>query len=755
MFAALALTFALEGGTAALTALHPADVDLYVEIEDVPALLRAYATAPAARFVADADVQKLGALTKLVGIDDLGTLVRSTMPRLSGDAAATGLFDAGDLVAVSMSLSGFDPEEGRSADATQRLRLLFVCECASPEGAARIVPALEASRWLASSGPRAHPDTPPTNASGAEGEPPEFVDLGTGPLAIRRHTLSIAGSELDAWSVRDGKRWLLGAGLSSPEDAAARASGKQAALAAHAALFAAEKTFTPTTGTVVARVRSDMRAIPFVAAGEESSTTAALVATLLPFAGTRGTWRVELRGDRFVTEGAYTRIGATTALDALVTKAPVQAGSVAFVPPNAVGAWAVQVAPARLPDVLASWFAPTTSAKPVAPERRTELAQQLERTLGANAAISLLPFASVQSFTPQILVTLELRDHDGFLAALRELTAQLQEQRPEITFEDRPYHKLPIRVFSAPAAPRAASSASAAIPLLGALGASEDVTPCIAVLSDRVLIALKSTQLRTEIQRLEKLAEQGAPPPVHALAATERFPAGAIEASSIDWAGLFGKLYDLARSFAPMLAQGQPLPFDPATLPAAASFTKFFQPSFAWTKATETGLYTHSESSFGPETPLTLVALFTRLSRTQGSLPLGLLGGPAGGARGPGRAAETPTDANGVKRTPKSAQAGEPRDVSREKTLKVLSATKLGIAVFRSQTGHAPETLAKLLEATESFPKGFLDPAELPRDAWGHELRYVVAAEGVKYRLWSLGPDGIDQDGSGDDVPLP
>ena len=36
-----------------------------------------------------------------------------------------------------------------------------------------------------------------------------------------------------------------------------------------------------------------------------------------------------------------------------------------------------------------------------------------------------------------------------------------------------------------------------------------------------------------------------------------------------------------------------------------------------------------------------------------------------------------------------------------------------------------------------------------------HKLRYVVAAEGVKYRLWSLGPDGIDQDGSGDDVPLP
>lgn len=758
MIAALALSFAAAGGAATHPALHPAGVDLYVEIDDVPALMRAYANAPAARFIADGDVQKLGALTKLVGIEELGTLVRSTLPRLSGDKTASGLFDAGDLVTVTASLSGFDRETGQPEDATERVSVLIACDFASAEGAERIVPALEAAQWLAAprtitqSDAEAHTNAG-ENASAAS--PLETIDLGAGPLAVQRHTLNIAGSELAAWSVRSGTRWILGAGRSSPADVVARAAGKQTTLAAHALLFTAEKSFTPASGTVVARVLSDMRALPFVAAGEETSTTAALVATLLPFAGTRGTWRIELRGDRFVTEGAYTRIGAPTALDALVSAAPVEPGSVAFVPPNAVGAWAVQIAPARLPDLLASWLAPSANAQTIAPERRAELAKQLERTLGANAAFSLLPFASVQSFTPQVLVTLELRDHDGFLAALRELTTQLQEQRPDVTFEDRPYHKLPIRVFSAPAAPRTPAPATAAIPLLGALSASEDVTPAIAVLADRVLIALKATQLRTEIQRLEKLEEQGAPPPTHALAATERFPAGAIEASSIDWAGLFGKLYDLARGFAPMLAQGQPLPFDPATLPAASSFTKFFQPSFAWTKPTESGLYTRSESSFGPETPLTLVALFTGLSRTQGSLSMGLLGGAAGGARGPARGTETTPGASGAKPAPKSAQTGAVRDPERDKTLKVLSATKLGIAVFRSQTGHAPDTLARLLEATESFPKGFLDPAELPRDAWGRELRYVVAAEGVKYRLWSLGPDGVDQDGSGDDVPLP
>ena len=60
-----------------------------------------------------------------------------------------------------------------------------------------------------------------------------------------------------------------------------------------------------------------------------------------------------------------------------------------------------------------------------------------------------------------------------------------------------------------------------------------------------------------------------------------------------------------------------------------------------------------------------------------------------------------------------------------------------------------------LLRGTDSFPDGFLPGGKVPQDGWGRELHYERAPDGSGYALRSLGPDGIDQQGAGDDVRLP
>lgn len=69
-----------------------------------------------------------------------------------------------------------------------------------------------------------------------------------------------------------------------------------------------------------------------------------------------------------------------------------------------------------------------------------------------------------------------------------------------------------------------------------------------------------------------------------------------------------------------------------------------------------------------------------------------------------------------------------------------------------------PETLDELLKPTDTDGnqmKPYLD--KYPQDAWGQPLNYKVeiddeAAGAQVAMIWSNGPDGQDDDGSGDDI---
>ena len=77
------------------------------------------------------------------------------------------------------------------------------------------------------------------------------------------------------------------------------------------------------------------------------------------------------------------------------------------------------------------------------------------------------------------------------------------------------------------------------------------------------------------------------------------------------------------------------------------------------------------------------------------------------------------------------------------------------IAVFQLEQEHLPQKLDDLLAPTPNYPKGFVDGDKLPTDGWQHAFAYQLSDDRAHYRLWSIGPDGVDANGSGDDLLAP
>ena len=89
-------------------------------------------------------------------------------------------------------------------------------------------------------------------------------------------------------------------------------------------------------------------------------------------------------------------------------------------------------------------------------------------------------------------------------------------------------------------------------------------------------------------------------------------------------------------------------------------------------------------------------------------------------------------------------------------TREALQRVKVVLEVHRSLGGAGyPATLEQLGESTPEFPKGLFDGGPVPSDEWGNPFTYVPSADGSSYRLYSLGPDGVDQGGEGDDLLAP
>ena len=84
-------------------------------------------------------------------------------------------------------------------------------------------------------------------------------------------------------------------------------------------------------------------------------------------------------------------------------------------------------------------------------------------------------------------------------------------------------------------------------------------------------------------------------------------------------------------------------------------------------------------------------------------------------------------------------------------TMEVLVEVEVALTLYQlDHKGAAPDTLEVLLQESETYPEGYLEGGSVPVDGWDHALVYSKTEAG--YTLHSMGSNGVDDGGAGDDI---
>lgn len=696
--------------------LHPAGADLFLEIGSPKEAFAARERAPFNRLFADEEMKKLYGLLEGFKLPVQAIGEATIPPALFGETSPVRA-----LQHASFSATGLDQLGGQQPDV--RVGIQGILDFADPAAASAALDAFDGWKSIARDG---DPALAKECTLGGHSCALRWYQSEESPLAGR--------TRLRFWMAQDGARLYLGAQDTTPEEVAARVAGKQAGLPEEQQLFAGCDAMSPSSGAPVYRLWSDLDLqgllrSPMLAGNE--SLARWLLPTLLPYAGAKGIWRVEMRGERFVTESVYQHHEGfeNKALGAGVADAT----AARYVPKEAVGAWVTNVDGAALENevrgIVGGLLAKGQGATPEALKQLPLLADGL----GTRAAFYMLPINSIQAFLPRAFLAVELKDKARFEAALAAWAAKLAELDPEAKVVNKPYRKL--TCVSISLGKEAEAEAAPSANPLGGLAPDMSLSPTIVVFDDRVLFALKKTYAQSETRRIA----DGKSTELHPIANPETFPKDVFEASVMDWGGLFGKLLDLAKGLAPMAAgmMGENAPqIDASALPGSATLARYFKPTTSWSKRLADGrIYTRAESSFGPETPFEIL----------------LFASAAGSAMKQRAAEEFAKAATGEPVQPPNPEPAV--DTTAIETQAALLLVKNGLAIYRLENAKLPAKLEELLAPSANYPDGYLAPKkELPKDGWGRALVFKPEADGKRFQLYSLGPDGKDDNGAGDDV---
>mgnify|MGYP002633133738 CR=1 FL=1 len=99
---------------------------------------------------------------------------------------------------------------------------------------------------------------------------------------------------------------------------------------------------------------------------------------------------------------------------------------------------------------------------------------------------------------------------------------------------------------------------------------------------------------------------------------------------------------------------------------------------------------------------------------------------------------------------PEEKKREDPNLEAKAETSSTLKEVKLALVMFKAENSALPETLEELAVPTANYPRAFIEV--LPFDGWGRAFFYSADKETGSYRLWSAGPDGVNNGGKGDDV---
>ena len=427
---------------------------------------------------------------------------------------------------------------------------------------------------------------------------------------------------------------------------------------------------------------------------------------------------VRLVAERF-HEDRWTRKGAPSFFDGITGVEPVDTTRLELVPEDAifafVGSTDWQALYSKLITVLGEQAPPALESyraylKQIEETYGLDLEGQLISSLGENVVVYLQPLSIG---TPNFGLILELREPDVFREAVQALAPLISEQSSgTFEFDSRPYKKVPVWTLRRTSEPLSASRllAQAGPQLDQALRSPFAPSPSIVVFDDSALLGLTAIHTKRMVKRV--LDDENVKHPL----LEETAPSGAQSLSYVDWAGIWTNFYAMGRSG--MALAGGNLPFDVSSLPTPEELTKYFEPTITWSHRSDEGTWKHKVSSFGPEVIV---------------VPL-LVSGLTAAAGMPAMAAQRGA-ASGV--VPVTGLA--------------ISAALDSYAIRNA--GAYPSTLEELEQSQHwrdvsgdaSVHAGMLD-------AWGRPFRYEV--DGMNVRLWSMGPNGFDEDGAGDDVVI-
>lgn len=194
-----------------------------------------------------------------------------------------------------------------------------------------------------------------------------------------------------------------------------------------------------------------------------------------------------------------------------------------------------------------------------------------------------------------------------------------------------------------------------------------------------------------------------------------------------DLAETFGTSYGSLKGMAMMFPMGDEIPLDMAKLPPTDSIAQYLEQSYTGLYSAQGGLKVNrsvSQFQVGDFLPLALAA---------GAIYAGT-------------------------QDPRLAPAKvEPTINPEDQAQTDLRELKASITVYKISSGSYPELLADLIVPLGSdFPQGAYPHGELPSDPWGNGYSFAMEMHPKKKRLmpklWSFGPNGLDEAGAGDDI---
>lgn len=604
-----------------------------------------------------------------------------------------------------------------------RIGVLAVCDFASP------AKAVEASKYLREL------------AQKAGLAPRASQELALGGQKCQLDSWAIEALEgISLWTVAADRRVVFGGGVTSPEAFTGLLAKRTPSLAAMPSYKQLSTKLPEAKGATVAKLfmQSEGLLELMMQTGERNEA----MAEMLKRSGSASFLRMQLTGDRFLTES----LTVPTSKDYFgksMGRTPMPSDLRACVPADAIAFYAASIDGAALyEEILMALRAEPEAGDIDARMRELEsehgihLQRDIFDSLGDGMVAYMLP---IQGMLPAGALIVDVEDVEPFTRGMQALFDLLnQHASAEMSVKYKPYKvkggvEVPMWTIDL------AESGGG-----GPFGGAMMLNPTFAIVGKRALVTLQTVRARKEIKRLLGEEENAAHP---LWSAPAQPPADATTVGYMDWGTLFNGIYKQVRMVAGIAAASGESGFDSSKLPEADAITRFYKPTIVWTKAVEIGQYSHWESSFGPETWLGLAAL-------GGVVAVGIQELREHPSPPPTESEERTVEVRKSSTVEPPLPPVPPKPLgSREATVTSarLASLRTAIAVYEAEKGGPPAKLEELLIPTASFPQGFLKERTLPVDGWGRAFGYARDGGG-SYRLWSCGPDGVDQKGAGDDL---